>query len=750
MRNKDAILNVRGESCYVDDLSSAGETLVAEVFSSEISHGEITHLDLSKAKSISGVIAIFTANDIPGKNQIGNIIEDEPLLAEDKVDYIGQPIALIVADSNTLARKAMQEIKIKYKKMPTIFDPREAFSKGHLIAPQRVFSLGDIDNAWNKCDMVVEGTVESGGQEHLYLETQSSLAIPNEYGVKVISSTQSPTVVQRAVAKVLGISMNKVEIDVIRLGGAFGGKEDQATSWAAMAALAASKLGKPVKITLSRNEDMNMTGKRHPYSSDFKIGLKNDGRIIAYDVNFYQNAGASADLSTSILERTLFHATNSYFISNVRATAASCRTNSPPNTAFRGFGAPQAMFVIESAIFKAAEKMGLDPRVIQEKNLIKENDIFPYGMRAVDSLSRKTWAAVDKKYNIKKIYKEVEKFNLSNTFFKKGVAIMPICFGISFTNKFLNQASALVHVYTDGSVSVSISAVEMGQGVNEKIKKVAASVFGIDTDMIKVESTNTSRVANTSPTAASADIDMNGNAVRLACEIILNQMKKAALKKLGCKKTENVVIQSGVFSIQNKKKKIRWNDLILYMYQERISLSAQAHYATPKIYFNKDKEKGAPFLYHVYGTAIIEVLLDCMRGRYKIESAKIVHDCGKSLDPIIDMGQIEGALIQGLGWMTIEDLIYDKEGRLMTDALSTYKVPDMHYTPEIHVEFLENSENPKGLFGSKGVGEPPFMYGIGAYFAILKAMKDFRKNLEPFFFAPLTFEKVLLSLFPQK
>ncbi|MCZ6702824.1 MAG: molybdopterin-dependent oxidoreductase, partial [Ignavibacteria bacterium] len=456
MKNYDFISHVKGESQFVDDLLTPKGTLYASVYYSELAHGELLSVDSSEAALVKGVKGIFTAKDIPGENQIGGIVPDEELLAEDKVEFIGQPIAVVVADSLLNAREGARKFKAEIKQLKVITDPREAFANDNLIVPPRIFNLGDVERCWSQCDHIIEGIAESGGQEHLYLETQGAFAYPVEGGgIKIISSTQSPTAVQRVTARILEIPMHKVEVDVLRLGGAFGGKEDQATAWAALAGLASHKLQKPVKLILPRQEDLRMTGKRHPYSSDFKIGLNNEGKIIGYEVTFYQNAGAAADLSPAVLERTLFHCTNSYYIPNVKATAISCKTNLPPNTAFRGFGGPQGMFVIESAIYKAAEKIGIDPLEIQKKNLLDEGDEFPYGQMTKQCQSRRTWNRVEQKYEVEKIKGRVNEFNIKNDIYKKGIAFMPICFGISFTNTSMNQASALVHIYTDGSVSVS-------------------------------------------------------------------------------------------------------------------------------------------------------------------------------------------------------------------------------------------------------------------------------------------------------
>lgn len=749
MKNYDWIQHVRGESLFVDDLTPPEGTLHAAVFASPIAHGKIISLNLDEAEHQHGVAAILTAKDIPGQNQIGPIIQDEKLLADDILDFKGQPIAVVIAQDNFVAHEAVKKIKLNYEEYPAVTDAREAFQKGQLIIPPQTFSLGDVDSAWKNCDLIVEGTAESGGQEHIYLETQGSLAFPVEGGgVKIISSTQSPTAVQRVAARIINLPMNKVEVDVLRLGGGFGGKEDQATAWACMTALAAFKLKRPVKLILNRQEDIRMTGKRHPYSSDFKIGLTKDGKILAYEVYFYQNAGAAADLSTAILDRTLFHCTNSYFIPNVKATAYCCRTNLPPNTAFRGFGGPQGMFVIESAIHKAAEKLGVDASTIQEKNLLSEGDEFPYGQKTKYCMARPAWQKAVEKFNLAEIKKDIVRFNQNNKLIKKGAALMPICFGISFTNTMLNQASALVHVYTDGSIGISTAAIEMGQGVNMKLRQVAAMIFSVDIAKVKIETTNTTRAANTSATAASSGADLNGKAVEIACRNILERLTQSAQQELNVNDTNKIELQDEMVYLNGKPTELTWNVLIQKTYAKRISLSSLAHYATSNIFFNKSKAKGEPFAYHVYGTAIIQVSVDCLRGTYEIDFVKVLHDFGKSMNPIIDRSQAEGAIMQGIGWMTIEEVLYTKEGKLLTDSMSTYKVPDVYFTPkEIEVDFLENPNPSAAIFNSKAIGEPPLMYGIGIYFALCDAIKAFKPNVEIKISAPMTNEKLLMTLY---
>ena len=748
MNHIDAAFHTRGESQYVDDMPQPAELLHAAVFGSPVAHGKIVSLDIKAALAHDGVAGVFLAKDIPGENQIGALIPDEALLAEGEVHYIGEPIALVVADTFANAHKAVKKIKIEVAPLPVITDPRMAFDKEQIIGAARTFVMGDVDRVWQQCDVVVEGRCDIGGQEHLYLETQRARAIPLEgQGLRLYSSTQSPYAVQRTAARILGVAHHMVEVDVKRLGGGFGGKEDQATAWSCLAALAVWHTGKPVELVLPRHHDMIMTGKRHPYSADFKIGLNKDGKILAYDVRHYQNSGAAADLSTAVLERTLFHSTNAYFIPNVRAFAVCCRTNLSPNTAFRGFGGPQGMFVIESAIAKAAEKLGMPREEIQYKNLLRGKDTFPYGQQVHDARSVHTWDEAAKTYKLTAMQKRVEKFNKNHFETKKGLAVMPICFGISFTATFLNQAGALVHVYTDGSVSVSMGGVEMGQGLITNIAKIAAKSFGIREERVKVETTNTTRIANMSPSAASSTTVLNGNATMVAIGQILGRLKVLAAKELGLPDPNKITITDEQVCYNGNETDWSWTELVQSAYLNRVGLSAHGFFATPGIHFDKQKEKGRPFAYHTYGTAIIEVTVDCLRGIYDIDAVKIVHDLGRPLNELVDLGQVEGGLAQGLGWMTTEDLQYDEKGHLLSHALATYKVPDVYFMPDdLQVEFLENADEPLGPYGNKAVGEPPLMYGIGVFFAIRNAMRAFKPDADLAFACPITPERVLMGL----
>ena len=747
MKNIDSHSHVRGESVYLDDIPVVRGTLYACVFDSPVAHGKLRNLDATDAEKSDGVFRVITAKDLIGENQIGGIVPDEPLLAEGEVHFQGMPIAVVVAETEELARKAAKQIKVEIEELEPVTDPRVAAANGDLIVPPKKFVLGDTANAFSNCAHVFEGKTEQNGQEHLYIETQGAYAVPTESGgIRVYSSTQGPTAVQRAVCRVTGLPMHKVEVDVQRLGGGFGGKEDQANAWAGIVAVATQLTKRPVKYALHRMEDMRMTGKRHPYSSDYKIGLDADLKIVAYEASFYQNAGASCDLSPPVLERTLFHCTNSYFIPNVTATAYCCRTNLPPNTAFRGFGGPQGMFVIESAIAHAAEKLGVPASKIQRKNLIDIGDEFPYGQIA-ESEAITSWTQADKKYDFAALQLEADEFNASSKYFRMGVAIMPVCFGISFTKTPMNQARSLVHVYTDGSVAVSTGAVEMGQGVNTKMAQVAAKMFGLPIGKVKVHTTNTLRIANTSPTAASAAADLNGKATQLACETIRKRLLEVAKDLVEAASVDDLSLDGGFVYRNGEKTSLDWQTLVMDAHLQRVNLSEHSHYATPGIGFDWTTAKGHPFAYHVYGTAIVGVTVDCLRGRYEVDYVKCCHDFGASMNTAVDLGQIEGGIVQGLGWVTMEEVVYDEKGKLRSNALSTYKVPDIYSVPkEIAVLPLETERSNLAIFNSKAVGEPPLMYGIGAYFAIRNAVKSFT-DCSPDFDLPFTPEKVLMNLY---
>ncbi len=715
-------LLVRGTARFTADLPLPAGGLHAMVAVSPHARATFTHIDTAAAAGQSGVRLVLTAADIPGVNQISTMAHDELLLADGEVHCVGQPVALVIADSADAAWRAAHVVTADWVAHAPIVDAREAFVRGDVLTPPRTFASGDVDTAWADCALVVTGRIDLGAQEHAYLETQSALAIPrDDGGLLVHSSTQSPSATQRAVATVTGLPMNLVELQVARLGGGFGGKEEQATPWAALAALGAVATGRPIRVAPDRRDDMRITGKRHPYTADFRLGLDADGTFVAYEATLLQNAGCTTDLSSAILERSLFHATNAYAIPNVRITAASCRTNLPSNTAFRGFGAPQAIAVLESAIRAAGRELGVPAMQLQERNLVSEGDVTYYGMPLTDVRARECWAELVARHDPAGLVAKAEAFNTSHPLVRRGVDVVPVCFGIAFTARPLNQAEALVHVYADGTVSVTTGAVEMGQGVSAKIQAAAVHELGVAAELVHVEATTTSRVANVSPTAASTGADLNGAAAIQACRVI-----RAGLDKV------------------DPDGELEWAERVERARVERIGLSALAHYATPGLSSSTDTLTGRPFAYHVYGAAVVESTVDVLRGTARIDRVGIVHDIGRSIDPRIDRGQVEGAVVQGIGWMTSEEIRHDTAGRLITDSLATYKIPDLDSAPDVDVTLLQR-ESP-GLLGSKAVGEPPLVYGLGALFAIRAAIETVRSDLSTDVVAPMTPERIFTLL----
>lgn len=748
MHHREAEAHALGTSRYVDDEPAPAGLLHAAVFASPLAHGTIRRLDVSAALEQDGVVAVLRAADIPAENQIGPIFDDEELLAGGTVHYVGQPVALVLAGDPDTARRALAAVELELDPLPVITDPRVAFEAGELIGEPHTLEIGDVEKAWSLCHTVVEGHCDIGGQEHVYLETQRSRAIPLEGGhLRVHTSTQSPYAAQRMIARVLGLPLHAIEIDVKRLGGGFGGKEDQATSWACLAALGAWHTERPVELVLRRDEDLRMTGKRHPYHSDFKLGLAADGSLLAFEACHFQNSGAAADLSPPVLARTLFHSTNAYRIPNVRLFGACCRTHLPPNTAFRGFGGPQGMFVIESAIAKAAEVMGLPREEIQRRNLLRDGDLFPYGQRVIEGRAERTWDEAASAYDLAAVRRAVEDWNGEHALVKKGYSMMPICFGISFTATFMNQASALVHVYTDGSVSVTSGGVEMGQGLSTNLVVIVSRALGIRPDRVKVESTNTTRVANMSASAASATTLLNGNAALMAARAIRQRLEDLLRETLGLGTDEEIQIVDERVLANGHETGWTWERLVMAAYRSRVALSAHEHFKTPNIWFDEERGKGRPFAYHVFGTALTQVTVDCLRGTYTLDAVRLLHDLGRPLVETIDRGQIEGGLAQGLGWMTMEDLRYHPDtGQLLSGALATYKVPDVYSMPaELEVNYLEGAGNPLGPFHSKAVGEPPLMYGIGVFFALRHALRAYRPADHPFV-SPMTPERLLMQL----
>ena len=743
---RESELNVAGLSRYIDDNPLPASALFASPLVSPCARGRLLGIDASEALALHPSVRVLAAADVPGENQLGEAVADEPLLVAGEWSYMGQPLALVLASGRSLARRAAALLRLRFEELPPVLDEREAAAEGSFILPSRTMLSGDPAAAFARCAIDVRGRALSGGQEHVYLETQGAVAEPREGGgVRVVSGTQSPSGVQHAIARVLGLPMSEVEVEAPRLGGGFGGKEDQAALWAALAALGAARSGATVELMLGRREDMRWTGKRHPYSSDFRIGLDAEGRILAFEADYYQNSGACCDLSPAILSRTLFHAAGAYRIPNLRVTGHMCRTNLPPFTAFRGFGAPQGFFVIEASLDAAARAGGWDPVELRRKNLLAEGDVFHFGQVAERCHASLAFGRLLEKVRWTELRSEMDSFNASHPLEKRGAAIIPLCFGVSFTKLMMNQGGALVHVFRDGSVSVSTGAVEMGQQVARKIQVVAARALGVPESLVRVAPTRTSTVANTFPTAASTGSDINGMAAQAACEEIRNRLLGFAARLLGAEAGE-LRLEGGTVVRGCEPTDLHWERLVDEAHMARVDLSAHGFYATPGLVYDMKAERGSPFAYHVYGCAAVTARVDALRGTYRLEKAVIVHDGGESIDRSVDLGQVEGAFAQGAGWSVLEELRYDAKGSLMSDTLSTYKLPDITFMPEMEVEFLQGLPNPKAVLRSKAIGEPPFMYGIAAYFAILDALRAARPGLQGFYDLPMTPEKLLMAL----
>lgn len=720
----ESLRNLMGATRYVDDLVEPAGLLYAVPVPSPSARGVNLVVDASDAEALDGRIRVLTAADIPGENQVGSAVPDEPLMADGEWSYAGEIVALVLAPERAMARKAAALVKVSGEELPPILDARTAFAAGDLLFPSRTIRSGDVEGAFSSAAFIAEGRCESGGQEHVYLETQAAVAYPDEGArIRVVSSTQSPTAVQRGISRVLGIPFNAVEVDAGRLGGAFGGKEDQATTWACLAALGAALSGAPVKVALRRREDLRMTGKRHPYSSDFRIALAVDGTILGFEADYYQNSGAATDLSPGIMGRTLLHATGAYRIPAVRVTGSMCRTNLPPFTAFRGFGGPQAFFVMESAIAAASAVSGIPAEQIQRKNLLSEGDVLHYGQKMTLCRAKTTWDRLVAEPEYAAARADVEAFNKSHRLAKRGAWVIPVAFGISFTRLSMNRAGALVHVYYDGSVAVNTGAVEMGQGVIRKVLRVVELSLGTPPGVVTTERTRTAVVANTEPTAASTGSDLNGMAAVVACEEIRGRLLEFAAERLGCD-PEGLCLSNGVLTNKGVNTGWTWKKLVAEAHEARVDLSAHGYYSTPGLVYDDVAERGSPFAYHVYGACMVVAELDVLRGSYRIVQARIVHDGGSSLDRLVDRGQIEGAFAQGLGWSILEELRYGDDGRLLTDTLSTYKLPDGRFMDfPLDIEYLEDVPNPAAILGSKAVGEPPLHYGIAGYFAVQEALR---------------------------
>jgi xanthine dehydrogenase large subunit len=749
VRHDSAVGHVTGAAHYLDDIPSVSGTLEAALVLSPHAHARIRQIDLTRARAAPGVIAAVTAADIPGKNDIAPIRSDEPVLAADVVEYEGQPVVAIAATTLDAARAAAKLVAVEYEVLPAVLTVEEAMARESYVSPVQVMARGDVEGALAAAPQRASGELSCGGQDHFYLEGQIALATPGEAGeIHVMSSTQHPSEVQHGVAHLLGLSFNAVTVEVRRMGGGFGGKESQATIIAGIAAVLAWKARRPVKLRLPRDDDMRATGKRHPFLIRYDVGFDGEGHILALDLVLAANGGSVADHTPAVLTRALCHVDNCYFLPNVRVRGLPCKTNTVSNTAFRGYGGPQGMLAIETVVEMVARKLGLSVDAVRRRNFygIGRNDVTPYGMTVEDNIIERVVDELGRSVDLDSWRRDVATFNRQSQVVKKGLATMPIKFGISFNRPALNQAGALVNVYLDGSVVLNHGGTEMGQGLFIKVAQVVAEAFQIDVDHIRMSATSTGKVPNTSATAASSGSDLNGMAALNAAEQIKARMTEVAAEHFAVPANEIVFASNRIYA---GNRSLSFPELAALSYEKRVSLSSTGYYRTPKIHWDSATNTGRPFYYFTYGAAAAEVAVDTLTGETRVIRAELIQDCGRSLNPAIDLGQIEGAFVQGMGWLTSEELWWDTDGRLRTHGPSTYKIPGSRDVPPIfNARILADPPNREAtIFHSKAVGEPPLMLAIAVWLAIRDAIAglvNYRRA--PSLDTPATPERVLAAI----
>jgi xanthine dehydrogenase large subunit len=728
--HESGLRHTSGEALYVDDLPVPPGTLVAHLVTSPHAHARILKRDAEVARSMPGVHAVLLAEDIPGLNDVGAAVHDEEMFASKVVHFHGQVVAAVLAESAGQARRAGAEVVVEYEPLPPVLTVQDAVEQGAFLTEPHVIRQGDVDAALGAAALRITGEVESGGQDHFYLETHATLAVPEEGGaLRLYSSTQHPSEVQAIVAHVLGWGRQRVSVEVPRMGGGFGGKETQAAHFAAIASLGAVKTGRAVKVWLHRDLDMMSTGKRHPFWTTFDAGFDAEGRLLGLRARTVANAGFASDLSRAILDRALFHMDNAYFLPAAELTGLVARTNLPSNTAFRGFGGPQGMVVIEEILNRAAERLGLDPAEIRRRNFYGDapRNRTHYGqeVKAADNRLPRLHDELLRSAEWTGRQAELRAFNAASVHHKRGLGFQPVKFGISFTTSFLNQAAALVNVYADGTVQLSHGGTEMGQGLHTKMLAVCAHALGVRPEDIRVMSTATDKVPNTSATAASSGTDLNGQAVKAACEAVRERLRPLAAGLLGCAPAM-VRFERGFAVADGVTHKVPFGKVAQAAHLAQVPLGATGYYKTPDIHYDRVAGRGKPFHYYAYGAAVVEVEVSGLTGEHRLRRVDILQDCGASLSPSIDVGQVEGGFVQGYGWLTCEEVLFDDKGYLRTHSPDTYKIPAVGDVPEdFRVRLLQNAPQDNVIHGSKAVGEPPLMLGIGAVTALRQAICAF-------------------------
>jgi xanthine dehydrogenase large subunit len=742
-----AHLHVSGRAAYTDDLPEPRDLLHVAVGMSARAHARLEKVDLGAVLIANGVVDVLQAADIPGVNNCGPIVHDEQILASNLVEYAGQAVFAVAADSVDEARKAVAHAIIDYEELEPILDLQTAVEKQSFVLPSETIERGEPDEAMESSAHRLRRRLTVGGQDQFYLEGHVAMAVPQEDGgLLVYSSTQHPDEVQHLVAEATGRDAKDIVCICRRMGGAFGGKESQAATIACIAALMTVKTGRSCKLRLDRDDDMIMTGKRHDFVIDYDVGFDEDGRINGIAFTFASRCGISADLSGPVNDRTMFHCDNAYFLENVRIDSHRCKTNTVSNTAFRGFGGPQGMYAIEYVIDDIARHLDLDPVTVRRRNFYGtvDRNVTQYGQTIEDNVIAELFDRLESDSEYRQRRQAVRAFNESSAVLKRGIAMTPVKFGISFTATHLNQAGALLHIYKDGSVHLNHGGTEMGQGLFIKVAQVVADELGLTVDRIRLNAADTSKVPNASATAASSGSDMNGKAAQVAARKIRNRLTEFAARHFSCNEAD-VSIQDNLVTVGQRT--LRFDELVQLAWLDRVSLSATGFYKTPKINYDRDSFSGRPFFYYAYGAAVSEVIVDTLTGENRILRVDILHDCGDSLNPAMDLGQVEGGFVQGAGWLTSEELWWNDRGELMTHAPSTYKIPtSSDLAPDFRVTLLQNAANREDtIYRSKAVGEPPFMLAISVFHAIRDAIATPAKPM-PALDAPATPEAVLRVL----
>jgi xanthine dehydrogenase large subunit len=751
--HESATLHVSGAARYTDDIAEPTGTLHAAFGVAGLAHARIDALDLSAVRASPGVLDVLVAADLPGANNYGGIVHDDPLLADGLVSYEAQPLFLVLAESHRAARVAARRAKVSATPLPAILSIADAVAAQSWVLPPVELVRGDPQAAFAAAPRVLTGRSEVGGQDHFYLEGQVALALPqDDGGVLVHSSTQHPTEIQHIVAEALAVPTAWVRVECRRMGGGFGGKESQPALLAALAAVAARRTGRAVKIRLDRDDDMTITGKRHPFEADWRVAFDDDGRLLALDVTLASDCGYSADLSGPVNDRAVCHIDNAYWLPALRVRSLRCRTHKVSNTAFRGFGGPQGMFVIEEVVDAVARALALDPLAVRRLNLYgsTERNVTPYGQVIHDNVLSQVFDRLESMSAYASRRAAVDAFNARGGVIRRGLALTPVKFGISFNAVHLNQAGALIHLYADGSLLLNHGGTEMGQGLFTKVAQVVAREFDVPPARVRVSATDTSKVPNTSATAASSGADLNGMAALAACRVLQQRLAGFLADEWGVA-PESVRWRDGAAAavVDGRPRSIALADLARRAYMARVSLSAQGFYRTPEIHWDPVAFRGRPFYYFAYGAAVAEVAIDTLTGEHRLLAVDIVHDVGTSLNPAIDLGQVEGGFVQGMGWLTSEELVWDARGRLSTHAPSTYKIPTAGDVPaRMRVELLADSPNrSETIHRSKAVGEPPLMLALAVHHALRDAVASLRATPGPVSLrAPATPEAVLGSV----